>query len=180
MPNTQVPPEVPQGTFSAYYREVLNQQLDWYAVLSQEERLALDSIVIQHTGWGNCDCGRSGKSYSYSRYGNVLVLNQCQRCVRGFVVNNDNIVNCVYTTNSLDTIMPLGDFPPDTSERQMCTCGDFIFHEGDHAVRRLIESTYAHSSSATDEPVLIHKSCSFSCNMCHEVFISNRRYGGYY
>jgi len=179
MPNTQVPPEVPQGTFSAYYHEEVSTH-DWYASLPQEQTIAIHSIVLHHTGWGTCDCGRSGRFYSYSRYGNVLVVSKCQRCIRTFVVNNDNVISSVYNNCSIDTLMPLGSFPQDTSERTMCTCSEFIFQEGDFVARRLIESTYAHSSSTTNEPVLIHKSCSFSCNMCHEVFISNRRYSAYY
>jgi hypothetical protein len=175
MPNTQVPPEVPQGTFSAYYREALSQQLDWYNTLTQEQRFALDSIVFHHTGWGQCGCGRGGRFYAYSRFGNVIIDGKCARCIRNFVVNHDEVVYLIYARYSLDTIMPASEFPPDTSERQMCVCGEFIFHEDDDVMSRLVQSTYSHRGSATDEPVLIHKACSFECNMCHESFVAVRR-----
>lgn len=175
MPTTQVPPE---GTFSEYYREV--ETHEWYSRLTQEQQFALHSITINHTGWGNCDCGRSGRFYTYSRHNNTLLSGKCQRCIRNFVITHDQVVYDVYSINSLDTIMPLGSFPSDTSQREMCTCGEFIFQEGDQAVRRLIESTHAHRSSATDEPFLVHRSCSFSCNMCNEMFVASRRFSSYY
>lgn len=175
MPTTQVPPE---GTFSEYYREV--ETHEWYSRLTQEQQFALHSITINHTGWGNCDCGRSGRFYTYSRHNNTLLSGKCQRCIRNFVITHDQVVYDVYSINSLDLIMPLGSFPSDTSQREMCTCGEFIFQEGDQAVRRLIESTHAHRSSATDEPFLVHRSCSFSCNMCNEMFVASRRFSSYY
>lgn len=175
MPTTQVPPE---GTFSEYYREV--ETHEWYSRLTQEQQFALHSITINHTGWGNCDCGRSGRFYTYSRHNNTLLSGKCQRCIRNFVITHDQVVYDVYSINSLDTIMPLGSFPSDISQREMCTCGEFIFQEGDQAVRRLIESTHAHRSSATDEPFLVHRSCSFSCNMCNEIFVASRRFSSYY
>lgn len=175
MPTTQVPPE---GTFSAYYREV--ETHEWYSRLTQEQQFALHSITINHTGWGNCDCGRNGKLYTYSRHNNTLLSSKCQRCIRNFVITHDQVVYDVYSINSLDLIMPLGNFPSDTSQRETCVCGEFIFQEGDQAVRRLIESTHAHRSSATDEPFLVHRSCSFSCNMCNEMFVANRRFSSYY
>ena len=175
MPNTQVPPE---GTFSAYYREV--ETHEWYSRLTQEQQFALHSITINHTSWGNCDCGRSGRFYTYSRHNTTLLSSKCQRCTRNFIITSDQIVYDVYSITSLDTIMPLGRFPLDTSQREMCTCGEFIFQEGDQAVRRLIESTHAHRSSATDESLLVHRSCSFSCNMCNEMFVASRRFSSYY
>lgn len=178
MATTQVPPEVPQGTFSAYYREV--ETHDWYAMLTQDQRSALDSIVLHHTGWGSCDCGRAGRFYDYSRYDNVVARGRCQRCIRNIVITHDDLVHHVYAMNSIDIVMPLGSFPADTSERTMCVCGDFIFEQDDHAVRRLMGGTRAHSSSALDEPVLVHHSCSFECNMCQVQFVSGRRFSSYY
>ena len=175
MPTTQVPPE---GTFSEYYRDV--ETHEWYAMLTQDQKFALHSIVLHHTGWGVCSCGRVGRFYSYSRFDNTIVEGKCQRCIRNFIVNHDPVVYDVYSIYTLDTIMPTGNFPEDTSERAMCVCGDFIFQEGDDAPSRLIETKQAHRSFTTDEPILIHRSCSYECNVCRQIFVSVRRSQSYY
>jgi hypothetical protein len=168
MPTTQVPPE---GTFSAYYRDV--ETHEWYAMLTQDQKDALNSITIHLSGWGMCACGREGRQYACTLT-DSSVIGKCSRCVRGLVLRNNQILYNIYSMYEAERLLPITHFPTDDTHREECVCGQFIFQEGDNCTPDALNSIEAHTASATDETRVVHGYCAFTCTMCDVIFVKSR------
>lgn len=169
MPNTQVPPE---GTFSAYYREISTHE--WYEALSDEIHNALNSIVIEPRGWGTCECGAVSALYSrcLDNGEQERVLKRvCPRCIRNRVISESILLSdCVFTQTreTPKTLMPTEHFPPQVETRVTCPeCNSLILLTTDH---NAYDTHYTLSCTVTIRNVetLVHTSCTYLCSGCSE------------
>ncbi len=173
MPNTQVPPE---GTFSAYYREV--ETHDEFAMLTQLQLSTLNAIVIRTDGWGRCSsdmCGRTGKLFSGEITNSdpiVSFTRRCYTCIRKRLCSNSPVLFTLSDHLGLERMMPVAHFPQHEDTRENCPqCDQFLFHTSDHGPV-LWQSVMAWRNTVPlEEEQMVHVNCSFECGMCNLRFV---------
>ena len=180
MPNTQVPPEVGEGTLSAYYSEVSTHE--WYQQLTPEQQFGLDSLRISKPLWGVCECGRGSKLYAYTYkivQRDVVGETRCLRCTRNRVITGLSIWYDYWHTNHThltggeieEIIMPERYFPPATDERHACgNCDQLIYEPNDINVM-LRNTHWVEATNHVGETVRAHSRCTFEC-ACGTTFLT--------
>ena len=180
MPNTQVPPDIGQGTLSAYYSEVSTHE--WYQQLTPEQQLGLNSLRIAKPLWGVCECGRGSKLYAYTyTAGEREVLGQlrCSRCTRNRVITGLSIWFDYWNTHHIrlssseieEIILPERYFPPATDEREACgNCSMLIYEPNDINVMAR-NTEWVNAFDHNGQTSRAHTRCTFECQ-CGNTYLT--------
>jgi len=180
MPNTQVPPEVGEGTLSAYYSEVSTHE--WYEKLMPEQKIGLRSLSIGTPLWGVCECGRGSKLYAYTyKIGDRDILGQirCLRCTRNRVITGLSIWYDYWHENHTnltggeieEIIMPQRYFPQTTEERDSCgNCSNLIYEPNDINIMSS-SALWTNALDANGDMVKAHVRCTFVCS-CDKTYLT--------
>lgn len=168
----QYPPDVPQGTFSAYYREIADHQ--WYATLPDAGRSLLNAIKVDADLHGMCSCGRLGALYTIT----VHEVNKvsCKRCFKVKLLSFDDVYSVyrgVERMPDIDSEMfPLTSLPIHTDSRPTCVgCNEQIFQVSDHDIPSRL--SHAQLVEHQSETVSVHTECAWTCTDCTEQNITS-------
>ena len=184
MPNTRIPPE---GTFAGYYREI--ETHEWYQLISQEGRDALNKVIIIPNGWGMCSCGSGAPLFQQEIHVGegafTRTPQRCKKCIRSKAIENTLVqsdFNALWnalpqhgSSALYQEIMPYSHFPTHATTRATCeVCSGFIFLADDLSVsERQVLLAIAHDNNG--DMYTVHATCTFKCE-CDKIMIATFGY----